>query len=115
MKVIPVDSSRLQVLVVGQPQAAVKGNGEVVLDRDTGRPQWNIDVTVIGEARRAETEQLGVPEGGFPKDLGIGAFIVPEGWTVIKWENDKGQKGEFVRAKSVKVVGGAAALKSVAA
>jgi hypothetical protein len=87
--------------------------GQAVLDRETGRPQWNIDVTVISETR-AETIQLGVPEGGFPKDLGIGAFIIAEGMTAFHWEKP-GRWGVFLRAKSVKVAGGSAAVKGVAA
>ena len=112
MKVIPVDANRLKLLVVGEPSPQMK-DGQAILDRDTGRPQWNIDVTVISETR-AETIQLGVPEGGFPKDLGIGAFIIAEGMTAFHWEKP-GRWGVFLRAKSVKVAGGSAAVKGVAA
>ena len=78
MRVIPVDASRLKVLVVGEPTAQTR-DGKAVLDRATDKPMWNLDVTVIGEGR-AETVQLALPEGGFPKDLGIGAVIFPEAW-----------------------------------
>ena len=74
---------------------------------------WNLDVTVIGEGR-AETVQLALPEGGFPKDLGIGAVIVPEAMVAVTWEKN-GRSGVMVRAKSVKVQGGQAGLKGVAA
>ena len=112
MKTIPVDANRIQVLVVGEPRARMKED-QAVLDRDTGRPVWNIGVAVIFEGR-AETIQLSVPEGGFPKELGIGAFIIAEGVTAFHWENDRGW-GVGLRANSVKVVGGSAGLKSVAA
>ncbi len=64
MRVIPVDASRLTVLVVGEPTAQTR-DGKAVLDRATEKPLWNLDVTVIGEGR-AETVQLALPEGGFP-------------------------------------------------
>jgi hypothetical protein len=112
MRVIPVDVSKLKFLVVGEPTPQMR-DGKAVLDRTTGLPLWNLDVTVIGEGR-AETIQLGLPEGGFPKDLGIGAVIVPEAMVVITWEKN-GRSGMFVRAMSVKVDGGRAGLKGVAA
>ena len=112
MRVIPVDASRLMVLVVGEPTAQTR-DGKAVLDRATEKPLWNLDVTVIGEGR-AETVQLALPEGGFPKDLGIGAVIVPEGMVAVTWEKN-GRSGVMVRAKSVKVQGGQAGLKGVAA
>ena len=112
MKFTPVDASRLQVMVVREPSEAIR-DGKPVIDRDTGRPQWNIDVAVICDFG-VETEQFGVPEGGFPKELSSGMFIIPEAWTAIKWTNDKGKHGEFQRVKSVKVVGGSAALKAAA-
>jgi hypothetical protein len=112
MKVIPVDVSRLKVLVVGEPIAQMKA-GEAVLDRTSGRPMWNLDVTLIGDGR-AETVQLGLPEGGFPKGLGIGALVVPELLVAIPWLKDN-RFGVMVRASSLKVEGGAAGLKGVAA
>jgi hypothetical protein len=112
VKVIPVDASRLQLVVVGEPTAQYK-DGQAVLDRDTGRPRWNIDVTVIGESR-AETIQLAVPEGGFPKELGVGAFVTPEAMVAIHWERN-GRWGVMLSAKSVKAAGGSAAVKGVAA
>lgn len=113
MKFTPVDVSRVQVMVVREPREAIR-DGKPVMDRDTGRPQWNIDVAVITPFG-VETEELGVPEGGFPKELTAGTFIIPEAWTAIKWQNNKGNHGEFQRAKSVKVAGGSAGLKNVAA
>jgi hypothetical protein len=83
------------------------------LDRETGQPLWNVDVTVIGDGR-AETVQLTLPEGGFPKGLGMPAMIVPEAMVTVKWEKD-GRHGEIIRAKSVKVEGGQAGLKGAAA
>jgi hypothetical protein len=112
MKVIPVDVSGLTVLVVGEPIAQLKA-GEPVLDRTSGKPMWNLDVTVIGEGR-AETVQLGLPEGGFPKGLGIGTLIVPEALVAIPGVKD-GRFGVMVRARSIKVVGGQAGLKATAA
>jgi hypothetical protein len=112
MRVIPVDTSRLKVLVVGEPTAQMR-DGKAVLDRTTDQPLWNLDVTVIGEGR-AETVQLALPEGGFPKGLGIGAMIVPEAMIAVTWEKN-GRSGVMVRAKSVKVEGGQAGLKGAAA
>ena len=112
MRVIPVDVSRLKVLVVGEPTAQMR-DGQAVLDRTTNQPQWNLDVTVIGEGR-AETVQMTLPEGGFPKGLGIGALVVPEAMVAVTWEKN-GRSGVMVRAKSVKVEGGQAGLKGVAA
>jgi hypothetical protein len=112
MRVIPVDASRLKVLVVGEPTAQSR-DGKPVLDRITNQPLWNLDVTVIGEGR-AETVQLALPEGGFPKGLGIGAVIVPEAMVAVTWEKN-GRSGVMVRAKSVKVEGGQAGLKAAAA
>jgi hypothetical protein len=112
VRVIPVDANRLQMVVVGEPTAQLK-DGQAVLDRNTGRPRWNIDVTVIAESR-AETVQLAVPEGGFPKELGIGAFVIPESMVAIHWEK-AGRSGVMLSAKSVKVAGGSGAVKGVAA
>ena len=112
MRVIPVDASRLKVLVVGEPTAQMR-DGQAMLDRTTSQPLWNLDVTVIGEGR-AETVQLTLPEGGFPKGLGIGALVVPEAMVAVTWEKN-GRSGVMVRAKSVKVEGGQAGLKGVAA
>jgi hypothetical protein len=112
MKVIPVDASRLKVLVVGEPSPQMR-DGQAVLDRTTSQAMWNVDVTVIGEGR-AETIQLALPDGGLPKGLGIGAFIVPEAMVAVAWEKN-GRSGVMVRAKSVKVEGGQAGLKGAAA
>jgi hypothetical protein len=111
MRVIPVDASKLKVLVVGEPTAQVK-DGKAVLDRTTDQPLFNLDVTVIGEGR-AETVQWTLPENGFPKGLGIGALVAPESWVAVKWEKD-GRHGEMHRVKSVKVEGGQAGLKGAA-
>jgi hypothetical protein len=111
MRVIPVDASRLMVLVVGEPTAQMR-DGQAVLDRTTSKAMWNLDVTVIGEGR-AETIQLGLPEGGFPKGLGIGAIVVPEGMVAVTWEKN-GRSGVMVRASSVRVQGGQAGLKGAA-
>jgi hypothetical protein len=97
---------------VGEPIAQTR-DGNAVLDRPTDKPLWNLDVTMIGEGR-AETVQLALPEGGFPKDLGIGAVIIPEGMVAVTWEKN-GRSGVLVRAKSVKVAGGQAGVKGVAA
>jgi hypothetical protein len=111
MRVIPVDASRLKVLVVGEPTAQIKEE-KAVLDRATDQPLFNLDVTVIGEGR-AQTVQLALPENGFPKGLGIGAVIVPEAMVAVTWEKN-GRSGVMVRAKSVKVEGGQAGLKGAA-
>ena len=112
MRIIPVDTSRLKMVVVGEPAQQIK-DGQAIMDRETGRPQWNIEITVIGEAR-AETVQLSLPEGGFPRELGVGAFIVAEGMTAFHWEKPP-RWGVVLRAKSIKVVGGVAGVKGVAA
>jgi hypothetical protein len=112
MRVIPVDASRLKVLVVGEPTAQVR-DGVAVLDRASSQPLWNVDVTVIGEGR-AETVQLALPENGFPKGLGIGAMVIPEGMVAVTWDKN-GRSGVIVRARSVKVEGGAAGVKGAAA
>ena len=112
MRVIPVDTSKLKVLVVGQPTAQMR-DGQAVLDRNSGQALWNLDVTVIGESR-AETVQLSLPEGGFPKGLGIGAIVIPEEMVAVRWEKN-GRSGVMVRAKSVKVEGGSAGLKAATA
>ena len=70
VRVIPVDASRLTVLVVGEPTAQTR-DGKAVLDRATEKPMWNLDVTVIGEGR-AETVQLALPEGAFPRTSASG-------------------------------------------
>lgn len=112
MRVIPVDTSKLTVLVVGAPTAQMK-DGQAVVDRISSQPLWNLDVTVIGEGR-AETVQLSLPEGGFPKELGIGAVVVPEQMVAVTWQKN-GRSGVMVRAKSVKVQGGQGGLKAAAA
>ena len=112
MRVIPVDASRLKVLVVGEPIAQTR-DGKAVLDRTTDQPMFNLDVTVIGEGR-AQTVQLALPEGGFAKGLGIGAVIIPEAMVAVTWEKN-GRSGVMVRAQSVKVEGGQAGGKGVAA
>jgi hypothetical protein len=53
------------------------------------------------------------PEGGFPKNIGIGAVIVPEEMVAVTWEKN-GRSGVMVRAKSVKVEGGLAGTKAAA-
>lgn len=78
MRVIPVDDRRIKVLVVGEPTAQER-DGQPMLDRNTKQPLWSLDVTIIGTSR-AETIQLTLPEGGFPKNIGVGAVIVPERW-----------------------------------
>src|ERR1700691_3551181 len=103
VRVIPVDASRLKVIVVGEPTQQIR-DGVAVLDRSTNVALWNLDVTVIGEGR-AQTVQLSLPEGGFPKNIGIGAMVVPEDMVAITWEKN-GRSGVMVRATSVKVEGG---------
>ena len=112
MRVIPVDANRLKVLVVGEPSPQMR-DGQAVLDRSSNLAMWNLNVTVIGEGR-AETVQLALPEGGFPKGLGIGAVIIPEGMVAVTWEKN-GRSGVMVRATSIKVEGGQAGLKGSAA
>jgi hypothetical protein len=112
MRVIPVDASRLKLLVVGEPSQQLR-DGQAVLDRATNQPMWNVDVTVIGEAR-AETVQLAVPEGSFPKSLTIGAVVIPEEMVAVTWSKD-GRFGVMVRAKSIKLDSAPTALKSTAA
>ena len=112
MRVIPVDATRLKVLVVGEPTAQMR-DGQAVLDRNSGQALWNLDVTVIGEGR-AETIQLSLPEGGFPKGLGLGAIVIPGDMVAVTWEKN-GRSGVMVRAKSIKVEGGQAGLKGAAA
>lgn len=112
MRVIPVDASRLKVLVVGEPTAQMR-DGQAVLDRSTNQPLWNLDVTVIGEGR-AETVQMSLPEGGFPKGLGLGALVIPQEMVAVTWEKN-GRSGVMVRAKSIKVDSGQAGLKAAAA
>jgi hypothetical protein len=112
MRVIPVDASRLKVLVVGEPTQQMR-DGVPALDRSTNLALWNLDVTVIGEGR-AQTVQLSLPEGGFPKNLGIGSMVVPVDMVAITWEKN-GRWGVMVRASSVKVEGGTTGLKAAAA
>jgi hypothetical protein len=100
------------MLAVGEPIAQMR-DGQAVLDRNTKKAMWNLDVTVIGEGR-AETIQLGLPEGGFPKGLGIGAIVSPEDMVAVTWEKN-GRSGVIVRASAVKVQGGQAGLKAAAA
>lgn len=71
-------------------------------------------MTLIGDFR-AETVELGVPENGFPKGLGIGPFLIPEGLTLVMFERKEGGLGAMWRVKSVKVEGGLAGLKGAAA
>lgn len=113
MKFTPVDASKVQVVVVGVPKPQMR-DGVQQTDRDTAVPMWNIDVAVISEFR-VEAFQLGVPEGGFPKDLGIGAVVSPEGWVSIEWGENQARHGTFQKAKSLKVVGGSAGANGVAA
>ena len=114
MRNIPVDASRIKVLVVGEPTPQIR-DGAPYLDYVTGEPMWNIPVTLIGDFR-AESVLLGVPEGKFPKGLGIGAFIIPEDWVTSHFDKKDGSGSwEIWKAKSVKVEGGSAGLKSVAA
>jgi hypothetical protein len=109
MKHIPVDVGQLKFLVVGQPVPQMR-DGQPYRDREWDLPMFNIDVTVIGD--RAETIQLSVPEGGFPKELNIGVMIVPEQLVVVCWDKN-GRQGQIVRARAIKVQGGAA-LKAAA-
>ena len=118
MRVIPVDSHRLRVLVVNEPQPQHSKNGEPVKDR-AGQVMWQVDVALMvvddkGEAGRVEAIQLALPENGFPKGLGMGTLIVPENMVAIAWSKD-GRSGVMVRADSVKVVGGQAGVKQAAA
>ena len=111
MRVIPVDDRRIKVLVVGEPTVQER-DGQPVLDRNTKQALWNLNVTIIGESR-AETVQLTIHEGGFPKNIGIGAIDVPEEMVAVTWEKN-GRSGVMVRAKSVKVEGGLAGAKAAA-
>lgn len=113
MKFTPVDASRVQVVVVGVPKPQMR-DGVQQTDRDTGVPMWNIDIAVISDFR-VEAFPLGVPEGGFPKELGIGAVVNPEDWVSIEWGENQAKHGTFHKAKSVKVPGGSAAAKGAAA
>lgn len=111
MRVIPVDERRIKVLVVGEPTVQER-DGQPMLDRNTKQALWNLNVTIIGDSR-AETVQLTLPEGGFPKNIGIGAIVVPEEMVAVTWEKN-GRSGVMVRAKSVKVEGGLVGTKAAA-
>jgi hypothetical protein len=110
-KFIPVDVRKLRFLIVGEPRAQMR-DGEQVVDLETKIPMFNIDMTIIGE-NRAETMQVGVPENGFPKGMGIGTMVIPDDLLGIRWENDK-TNGIMLRARSVKVDGGQAGMKATA-
>jgi hypothetical protein len=110
---IPVDVSKIRAVVVGEPTAQMK-NGAPYLDRDSGLPMWRIPVTLMGDFR-AVTVELGIAEGGFPKGLAPGAFVIPETMAVILFDRKEGGLGAMWRVKSVKVEGGSAGLKGVAA
>lgn len=112
MKHIPVDTSQLKFLVAGVPTPQIL-DGQQYRDREWDLPMYNIDVAVMG-GDRAEMIQLGIPEGGFPKELAPGVFIHPEQMLVVTWEKN-GNKGQIVKAKSVKVQGGTGAIKAAAA
>ena len=112
MSQFPIDSTKVQVIVVGDPTPQLR-NGAPVVDRTTNQPMWNVDVAVIGEGR-PQAMQLGLPENGFPKGLGIGTIILPEHMVVIYWNRD-GRSGVMLRAQAAKVQGGQAGLKSAAA
>lgn len=101
------------MVVVGAPTAQFK-DGQARLDRETGRPLWSVEVTLIAD-RGAETVRLSLPEGGFPKDLAIGAFIIPEGLVVIHWRKNDGSTGLMWAARSGKVVNGLTGVKAAAA
>jgi hypothetical protein len=118
MRVIPVDSHRLRVLVVKEPQPQHSKTGEPVKDR-AGVVMWQVDVALMviddkGETGRVEAVQLALPENGFPKGLGMGTLVIPENMVAISWAKD-GRSGVMVRADSVKVVGGQAGVKQAAA
>jgi hypothetical protein len=117
MRVIPVDSQRLRVLVVKEPQPQRSKTGEPVKDR-SGVVMWQVDVALMvvddkGEAGRVEAVQLALPENGFPKGLGMGTLVIPENMVAISWSKD-GRSGVMVRADSVKVSGGQAGVKQAA-
>lgn len=112
MHVIPVDVARLKFLVVGEPKRQIR-DGQAVLDRATNTEMWNLDVTAIGEDR-AETIQLALPEGGFPKNLGLGTVVVPEEMVAVAWSKN-GRSGVMVRAKSVRIEGASSTAKAAAA
>lgn len=112
MRMIPVDVSRLKFVVVGEPAAQMR-DSVAAFDRNGQEPLWNLDLTVIGEGR-AETVQFSLPEGGFPKDLGVGAMNVPEEMVAVTWEKN-GRSGVMVRTKSRKVEGGSAGVRGVTA
>jgi hypothetical protein len=118
MRIIPVDSQRLRVLVVNEPQPQHSKTGEPVRDRD-GQVMWQVDVALMvvndkGEAGRVEAVQMALPETGFPKGLGMGTLVVPENMVAISWSKD-GRSGIMVRADAVKVVAGQASMKQAAA
>lgn len=112
MRVIPVDDRRMKVLVLGEPTPQER-DGEPVLDRVTKKPLWNIPVAVISPDGRAETTRISVPEGGFPKGLGMAMEIHPEEWVTIVGDKN-GRSWDMDRAVSVKVEGGAAGMKAAA-
>jgi hypothetical protein len=110
---IPVDISKIRAVVVGDPTAQIR-DGAPVLDRTTGQPIWKIPATMMGDFR-AFTVDLGVPEGGFPKTLGAGAFLGFNSLIVVTFDRKEGGLGVTWRDKSVKIEGGSAGVKGVAA
>jgi hypothetical protein len=112
VKNIPVDTSKLKFLTVGVPKPQMR-DGKQAIDRETGRPIWNIPVAAMGDGR-AETTEIAVIEGNFPQDLPVAVFVDPAEMTSFHWEKG-GRSGVADRAKSMKVVGGSAAVKAAAA
>lgn len=112
---VPIDVSKLQMLVVGEPTQQFDKEGRLRLDRETGRPLWGIDVVLITEGG-VDTARLSVPEGGFPKELPKATFILPDGLVLILYaEKVDRSAGHIWAARSVKVAGGLAGLKATAA
>ncbi|MBO0729264.1 MAG: hypothetical protein J2P57_08385 [Acidimicrobiaceae bacterium] len=112
---IPIDTSGLQFLVVGEPTPQFNKDGTPRLDRETGRPLWSIPVTLITEDG-AETIRLSIPEGGFPKELRPATFIDPARPVIILYGEKVGRSaGHIWGARSVKVTGGLAGVKAAAA
>lgn len=56
MKHIPVDTSNLKFMTVGTPTPQTR-DGKPMLDRETGRPMWNLPLAVMSDGR-AETIEL---------------------------------------------------------
>ncbi|MEV4334063.1 hypothetical protein AB0K02_26625 [Streptomyces sp. NPDC049597] len=96
MRRIPVKTEAMTVMLIQAPEPKVKNRetGEVAIDKQSGKVQFNVNVAVVVDGR-PDAVTVVVTEDGVQPDLVPGMPVALPGLVATPWENDFGHGISF--------------------